>query len=130
MKYITPKRIWVYIRSKIRKIIAYRLNERDAILFSEVMLYKALSCPDCVQMGKCKKCHCPIPELFTSMDVGCSLGHYPQFEVNRDWNLIWRKIKDQKFKEAWEEFKRKRRWQEEWKKYKEENNVFFTKFYG
>lgn len=106
LKYFTPKRAFIFLRSLIRKITGLRIKEKDVILYSEAVTYKALTCPDCAAAGKCKICKCPVNELFAAMDVGCSDGKFPAFES-----------KDKS-------------WQESWKEYKEDKGIFLTKIYS
>lgn len=130
LKYFTPKRALLFLRSLLRKVTGYRLKERNAIVFSEIVTYKSLTCPDCVELGHCRICKCPVNELFTAMDVGCSDGKFPQFQHKRDWKMIWRELRKGDFKEALKEFNNRKHWTQGWKEYKEKNNVFLTKFYG
>lgn len=130
LKYFTPKRAWLWLRSKLRKVTKLKINESDAICFSEIVTYKSLTCPDCVQLGHCRVCKCPINELFSAMDVGCSDGKYPQFQEKRDWKTIRHEIVKLRFKQALKTYRNSKHWRQGWKEYKEKNNVFLTKFYG
>lgn len=130
LKYITPKRIYVFLRSKIRWITGgYRLPEKHAIAFAEIVTYKSLTCSDCVRLGKCRKCKCPINELFTSMNTGCSEGKFPEFQVKIDWKQVWLELKKRKFKEAWGEIKKREHWSKKWEKYKEEEGINLIAIY-
>jgi len=130
LKYFTPKRAKVWFRSLLRKVTGLRIKESDSIIFSEIITYKSLRCSDCVYAGKCKHCGCSIPELFVAMDVACSGGNFPEFEVKRNWTNIINNLKKAKIKEAVKEFKSKKHWREEWKEFKEENRIYFTTFHG
>jgi hypothetical protein len=130
LKYFTPQRAKLVIRSFIRKFTGLRIKEKDAIVFSEIVTYKSLTCPDCVQLGHCKVCKCPINELFSAMDVGCSDNKFPAFEEKVNWTRIWEHLKKGNVKLALKEYKKKKHWKEGWKQFKEKNNVFFQKFYG
>lgn len=132
-KYFTPKRAWIFLRSKIRILTGYRLQEKHAIAFSEIITYKSLTCPDCAEAGQCRVCKCPINELFVAMDAPCSAGNYPEFQEKRKWNKVWFLFKKRKIKAAfntlWYELTHKpRHWSETWKEYKEENNIQLMKF--
>jgi hypothetical protein len=129
LKYFTPKRAWVWIRSNIRILTGYRLREKDSLVFSEIIMYKKLTCPDCVELGYCRVCECPINELFTAMDVGCSDGKFPAFHVKPSWKYIFNKIYKGDFKEALKEFKNRKHWRKYWKEYKESEGVHFMKLY-
>lgn len=131
LKYITdPQRIWFWFRSQIRRLVGYRIKESDAIAFSEAVTYKAMTCPDCVKLGHCRVCKCPINELFAAMDAECSDGKFPAFEEKRDWNLIWYNIRKFNFKAVWRLFRKRKHWTKGWKEYKEKNDIYFMKFYG
>lgn len=129
-KYFTIQRARLVFRSFVRKFTGLRIREKEAIDFSEILTYKTLTCPDCVQLGHCKVCKCPIHELFSAMDVGCSDGKFPAFEEKPNWRIIKKHLLKGKLKSALKEYKKKKHWKEGWKQYKERNNVFFQKFYG
>jgi hypothetical protein len=107
LKYFTPQRAKLVIRSFIRKFTGLRIKEKDAIVFSEIVTYKSLTCPDCVQLGHCKVCKCPINELFSAMDVGCSDNKFPAFEEKVNWTRIWEHLKKGNVKLALKEYKKK-----------------------
>lgn len=130
LKYFTFARAKIYFRSLFRKVTGLRIKEKDAILFSEAITYKALTCPDCAQLGHCRVCKCPINELFSAMDAGCSDGKFPAFEQKRDWETIRYELKKGNVKEAFKEYRKKKTWKEGWEEYKKKNNVSFIKFYG
>ena len=125
LKYITPKRAYIWFRSKVRKITGYRLSEKDTLLFSEVLVYKSLTCPDCAAAGKCKICKCPIPELFNAMEVGCSDGKFPAFKEGIKWKLFFKSL----VKRDWKTMKgslKQKRWQDSWIEYKKKSGIFIN----
>lgn len=127
LRYFTPKRAYVFIRSLIRGLFGMRLSQRKSMIFSEIMMYKQLTCNDCYVAGKCKVCKCPITELFSSMDVGCSDGKFPAFERSKDWFLIKYHLKNGKFKKAIRELlKPTKSWDKGWLEYKSDKNIFFN----
>ena len=130
LKYFTIERARLFLRSLVRKLTGYRIKESDAIVFSQIVTYKSLTCPDCVKLGHCKVCKCPIDELFTAMDVGCSDGKFPEFEQKRNWKIIWKELRRFNIRSAFKHYKDVKHWREGWKEYIERNKVFFTKFYG
>lgn len=104
LKYITPKRGFMFFRSLVRKKTKLKLEEKDIIEFSEIIVYKKLTCPDCVELGHCKICECPINELFAAMEAPCSEGKFPAFKKNGRTAI------------------------ENWRDYKKENNIHLMKF--
>ena len=101
------------------------------IEWSEVITYKSLTCPDCVAQGKCRVCKCPVNELFTAMDVGCSDHKFPAFKDSTNWTFVWQNIKKGKVKPAVKEITRKKKsWKEGWREYKEKEEVIIHKMYG
>lgn len=129
-KYFTPQRAWIWLRSKLRKLTGgYRLQEKHAIEFSEIITYKSLTCPDCVAAGQCRVCKCPVNELFTAMEAPCSDHKFPAFQETRNWQKIRLLLKRRMFKAAWREFTKKfPHWTETWAEYKEENDIQLMKF--
>lgn len=127
-KYFTPARAWMFLRSIVRKLTGYRLQEKHAIAFSEIVTYKALTCPECVAAGQCRACKCPINELFVAMDAPCSENKFPAFQETRSWKRVFRKIWYRDWKGLKYELRKLKHWTEEWEDYKEEEGISLIKF--
>ena len=87
LKYVTPLRVWAYIRSKYRGLFGIRVKQSELEAISEIIVYKGLVCSECKQRGACVKCECPWTELVTSLDVPCSDGKFPAFkgDIAKQW---------------------------------------------
>lgn len=115
---ITPKKAFMFLRSKWRKLRGgIRIREEDAIAFAEVIMYRSLSCPQCVIDGKCSKtglekgCGCDVPQLMVAMESECGKGTAIE-EPSPRWHELPAKG-----------------WADEWRRYKEEKKVIFYKLY-
>jgi len=104
LKDITPRKVFNFLRSKWRKFWGIRIKEEDIIEFSEVIMYRALSCPDCVYDKACLKpegCGCPVPQLFAAMGAEC--GKRPQYGAKK-----WFELPERGWKAAWIAHKKKK----------------------
>lgn len=113
LKDLSFKKIYNYIRSKFRKWFGgIRIQEEDVITFSEIILFRATNCAECVADKACLKskggCGCPVPQLFSAMNAECG-----------------RSGDDKKWYSLSED-----NWVKEWNDYKSKNKLFFTIFYG
>lgn len=134
-KYFTPQRAWIFLRSKLRLLTGYRLQEKHAIAFSEIITYKSLTCPDCVELGHCRVCECPVNELFVAMEAPCSDGKFPAFQEKRKWKKVkhlWKSgHKKAALKLLWHELTHSpRHWSKTWEEYKDEEGIFLMKSEG
>lgn len=75
------------------------IKQEDAIAFAEVVLYRALMCPQCTASGKCigtgeegSGCGCEVNGLYSSMDATCDIGSWGAYN-NENFAAQWRLYK-------------------------------------
>lgn len=94
---LNPKRWFMFLSYKknnaVKKI---PIAQKDAIAFAELVMYRALTCPQCVSAGKCigtgeegSGCGCEINGLTGDVTSDCGLyiwGGYTKDNFVEEWN--------------------------------------------
>lgn len=83
---IFSKRIFAYIQSQYQKLFGIRVSsKKDAIAYSEQVIFRKVMCPECAQNKSCIHCGCSWDELATSQKSVCSAGRWGKIQDAKNW---------------------------------------------
>lgn len=55
------------------------------IHIAEQVMWRRLNCPECVSLGKCPECGCPIDEKMSTPEESCTKGLWGEFLEESEW---------------------------------------------
>jgi hypothetical protein len=87
LKDVTNPEKWsIYMDGGRIKRHGINLEYDEIVSYSEQLVYRMRSCPDCVKKGECIKCSCPIPLSMMTSQNKCSEGNWGQMLSPEQWN--------------------------------------------
>ena len=67
---LNPKKWWIVIDASLAEYYGLTLAK------AELVVYRSLMCPKCVEKGECIHCSCGVPENMYSEENWCSGGNW------------------------------------------------------
>ena len=96
-----PKRWAAYFNGQEIKKEGLHLTYEQIVPFTEMLMFRMLTCPECVQRGACTHCECPMPLKAMWPDDFCSAGKWTEFNSVEDWEK-YKKSTNLKFNISYE----------------------------
>lgn len=82
---INPVKWWAYVKFLFNSSVGERITPEDLQWKSEVVVFRAIMCPECKAAGACVDCGCNWAGKSGDMSMSCSKGNWLSVKDESDW---------------------------------------------